>query len=1081
MSLPARPLSPTRLAAAPAARRRRDGHAAVLARHPPARLPRRARHDPAGPRRRASTASTSTPAPTSSRPLTFGANRLRLDAYGLADRGRPPQPPRGAGRPRGARRQRPRRVVGGIIGPLGAPTRELRHPDEAAIRAAFREQIDGLLEGGVDLLVIETFFDLDAPAARRRRGPPALRDLPIVASMTFGEDLVAGRRHDARGRGAALAAAGVDAIGVNCGVGPAGLPRRAGADRRPDAGEPARSIMPNAGLPQRIEGQFVYAAGPAYFGAMVPRLARRGGADRRRLLRHDARSTSPRCAPRSTARRRRPARTAPATAAVAPPPARRPPHRPRRDGARRDRRSERAAADRASRRALAEGRFVDLGRDRPAALASASSARSRPPGCSQDAGVDLVNISDSAMARVRMGALAVAFGIQHDLDLECLVHFTTRDRNLMALESELLGAHALGVRNILALTGDPPRIGDYPTGHRRLGRRFDRPRSRSSRASTGARTRPARPIGQPAGVHDRLRARPDRRRRRRPSGTASSASSPPAPTCHDPAAVRRGAGRGDARRGAAPLRAGRLPGPGAARRAAAPVAPATPSSCTTRCPGITIPDATRAAHARRRRPRRRGRASRWPTRCSRRSASEVAGHLHDAQLRPLRAGGGAGPPDPRAPPDARRPAGLVTTPRTHGFAVAPAALAVAARVDRSSRCSASSPRRRRGRAAVPAAGRGPGRLRHRRGLPAGNGRAGRGDDRRHRAADRRRDRGLHAARRPAARPPMRRSATPGALMDQWGVGRAGLRRRPRHPVRPPRGRPRATARCSCTPAPATPPSSCRTRSARRSSTTTCCRCSARATSTARCWPRCSKVDAAATPEHAAQLNFFRLLNAALGLLGRAARLFVLIVGGALVAWFRHGRDPVYLDDPSIHIPAPPAGLTPAAGAVIRDGKSTRRALTTAQPRPRRPRPDRVRRRAGGPPRSDHRALDPHPGGGHRRPGRDGAAQPGARPAARRRHLVPAPAPALDRRRVRGDRRQGAAEAGHGRRRLRQAARGARRRPGLVHRDARQGDRPLGPARGAGDHRRGDRPVHRVQPAVGRARRPRRGPRSAPGS
>ena len=68
------------------------------------------------------------------------------------------------------------------------------------------------------------------------------------------------------------------------------------------------------------------------------------------------------------------------------------------------------------------------------------------------------------MARVRMGALAVAFGLQHDLDLECLVHFTTRDRNLMALESELLGAHALDVRNILALTGDPPRVGDYPTG-----------------------------------------------------------------------------------------------------------------------------------------------------------------------------------------------------------------------------------------------------------------------------------------------------------------------------------------------------------------------------------------------------------------------------------------------------------------------------------------------------------------------------------------------------------------------------------------------------------------------------------------
>jgi homocysteine S-methyltransferase len=82
----------------------------------------------------------------------------------------------------------------------------------------------------------------------------------------------------------------------------------------------------------------------------------------------------------------------------------------------------------------------------------------------RDAGADLVNISDSAMARVRMGAMAVGFAIARDLGLEALIHFTTRDRNLMALESELLGAHALGIRDILALTGDPPRVGDYPGG-----------------------------------------------------------------------------------------------------------------------------------------------------------------------------------------------------------------------------------------------------------------------------------------------------------------------------------------------------------------------------------------------------------------------------------------------------------------------------------------------------------------------------------------------------------------------------------------------------------------------------------------
>ena len=122
-----------------------------------------------------------------------------------------------------------------------------------------------------------------------------------------------------------------------------------------------------------------------------------------------------------------------------------------------------AAARPASLRKLAEGRFViSVEIDPPRSVRierTLDAAR-----LLAEAGVDLVNISDSAMARVRMSAMAVAFGIQHDLDLECLVHFTTRDRNLMALESELLGAHALGVRDILALTGDPPRIGDYPTG-----------------------------------------------------------------------------------------------------------------------------------------------------------------------------------------------------------------------------------------------------------------------------------------------------------------------------------------------------------------------------------------------------------------------------------------------------------------------------------------------------------------------------------------------------------------------------------------------------------------------------------------
>jgi homocysteine S-methyltransferase len=394
---------------------------------------------------------------------TFGANRFRLAGYGLAgETARLNR--RGAQVAREARDVGGRDVlVAGSIGPLGGPTRELASHDEAAIRAAFREQIDGLLEGGVDLFVVETSSELLHLRLAIDEARRAAADLPIIAEMTFGEELVAADGTTPEIAAETLARAAVDALGVNCGAGPFGcleaLNRMAGPGP-----EIARSIMPNAGLPQRVEGRFVYAAGPDYFGAIVPRMlgagavivggccgttpehvaAMRGALDA--IVASDAGRARARAAAASPAPA--PAQTTAAAASIvsagdrtvgeAPPPTR-------------------LAA------ALAEGRFVvSVEIDPPRSIRidrTIDAAR-----LLRDAGVDLVNVSDSAMARVRMGCLAVAFGIQHDLDLECLVHFTTRDRNLMALESELLGAHALGVRNILALTGDPPRIGDYPTG-----------------------------------------------------------------------------------------------------------------------------------------------------------------------------------------------------------------------------------------------------------------------------------------------------------------------------------------------------------------------------------------------------------------------------------------------------------------------------------------------------------------------------------------------------------------------------------------------------------------------------------------
>jgi homocysteine S-methyltransferase len=389
---------------------------------------------------------------------SFGANRMRLAEFGLEDRARElnrkaAQLAREARDVAGAKDV----LVFGSIGPLQAPMHGPDRPSADEVRAAFREQIEGLLEGGADVLLFETFSDLDellTGVAEAR----TLTDLPIVAQMTFGEELLAIDGSSPQTAATALAAAGVDAVGVNCGVGPQICLDALVQMGRPSSGL-ARSIVPNAGLPQRIEGQFIYAAPPQYFGDELSRFLDAGARivggccgttpEHIRAMRLALDGLT---APSATTRKhshahssdrlegpRTPiAERASGTASEPPPPTR-------------------LASLIDTKRFIVS---VEIDPPRSVRIERTIEAAR----LLQEAGVDVVNVSDSAMARVRMGALAVAFGIQHDLDLECVVHFTTRDRNLMALESELLGAHALGVRDILALTGDPPRVGDYPTG-----------------------------------------------------------------------------------------------------------------------------------------------------------------------------------------------------------------------------------------------------------------------------------------------------------------------------------------------------------------------------------------------------------------------------------------------------------------------------------------------------------------------------------------------------------------------------------------------------------------------------------------
>ncbi len=394
---------------------------------------------------------------------SFSASRAHLARLGLADR-------TARINRRAAQLAREAREVAGVdvlvagsIGPISSPLHGPGHVSAQAAADAVTEQLESLLEGGIDLVQLETASDLAhllaaVEAARR------LSDLPLVASMTVGEDLRLADGSEPAAAARALHSAGVDVIGVNCGSGPI-----AGIDAleqlAPEAGGTPLLIMPNAGLSGRVGGEFVWAAEPAWFAEEVPGFLAAGA----RLIGGCCGTTPAHVAAmrqaldRERARRASsavlPAQAPTATAA----PALRTAGHDRASGTEVGVAAPEAPPPTGLATALSERRFViSVEIDPPRSvriertLASARLIR--------DAGADLVNISDSAMARVRMGAMAVGFAIGRDLGLESLIHFTTRDRNLMALESELLGAHALGIRDILALTGDPPRVGDYPGG-----------------------------------------------------------------------------------------------------------------------------------------------------------------------------------------------------------------------------------------------------------------------------------------------------------------------------------------------------------------------------------------------------------------------------------------------------------------------------------------------------------------------------------------------------------------------------------------------------------------------------------------
>jgi methionine synthase / methylenetetrahydrofolate reductase(NADPH) len=404
---------------------------------------------------------------------TFGANRLALgETPGLAEQVRAINF-RGVKLAREAREISGRAVwIAGALGPLG---KRAYHRDvvlDAELAAAvFREQVGVLWEAGADLLVFETFSDLDELTVAVRVARDST-DLPIIAEMTFGNEGVTATGATPADVAHQLRSLGVDVAGINCSLGPARV-LDALADMH--RAEPALrlSAVPNAGLPYRAGNGMVYPSAPHYFAQHVPPYLASGAVlvggccgttPAHIAAMRAALDVAPRPAGRSSTTPGMPPVAAP-QAGLAPSVATQPdlPAVPmvRASPPPQAADSQPAPEPTGLLRKLRAGRFVvSVEVDPPRGFSADKMVEGAHVALAR--GADAVNVADSPMARVRMGALALCVLIQQQVGIETVLHYTTRDRSLMALQADLIGAHALGVRNIIALSGDPPSLGDQP-------------------------------------------------------------------------------------------------------------------------------------------------------------------------------------------------------------------------------------------------------------------------------------------------------------------------------------------------------------------------------------------------------------------------------------------------------------------------------------------------------------------------------------------------------------------------------------------------------------------------------------------
>jgi homocysteine S-methyltransferase len=373
---------------------------------------------------------------------TFGATRQRLAAFGVAEKLRAINH---AGVKLAREAAKDGAFVAGAVGPLGVRIEPLGPTSFAEARASFREQIDAQLEAGVDLLIFETFGNLDelregVLAAREAAGS----EIPIIAQVTIDDfgHLPGGTDPETFTR--EMDSWPVDVIGLNCSVGPKATLET--IERMVQFTSKPTSAMPNAGLPMRVEGRNIYLCSPEYMSQYARRLLWAGvkviggccgtTPEHIKLIRSETRSLQP------GVRNLAVTVEEPAAKAHALPPV--------------------TMAEKSKVGAkLAAGKFVSFVEILPPRGIDASREIAGARLCAEH-GIDAINVPDGPRASARMSAQVTCQLIQQQAGIEAVLHFCCRDRNILSIQSELLGAHSAGVRNLICITGDPPRMGLYP-------------------------------------------------------------------------------------------------------------------------------------------------------------------------------------------------------------------------------------------------------------------------------------------------------------------------------------------------------------------------------------------------------------------------------------------------------------------------------------------------------------------------------------------------------------------------------------------------------------------------------------------